>query len=99
MFYLTVFCMYFRRSGRVQHCRIRSGSEGGYNYFYLTPNLHFPNLYAVIQHYRDNPLRGQDFELRLTDPVPQPNPHLKEGFVIYEHTRHEANTSQGDTLI
>ncbi len=76
--------MYFRRGGRVQHCRIRSGSEGGHTYYYVTPNLQFPCVYAVIQHYRENPLRCQDFELRLTDAVPHPNPHLHEGFVVYE---------------
>lgn len=57
----------FWRGGRVQHCRIRSGSEGGQNYFFLTPNLHFPTVYSLIQHYRETPLRCQDFELRLTD--------------------------------
>ena len=72
------FC---RRSGRVQHCRIRSTSEEGRTYFFLTPNLHFPSVYSLIQHYREMPLRCQDFELRLTDAVPKPDPHLQEGFV------------------
>lgn len=71
----------FRRNGRVQHCRIRSSSEGGYNFFFLTPNLHFPSMYSLIQHYRETPLRGQDFELRLTEPVPKQDPHLQERFV------------------
>eukprot|EP00064_Thunnus_orientalis_P012911 superscaffoldBa00002037_g12947 len=88
--YVTDFTLSFWRSGRVQHCRIRSGSEGGHNYFYLTPNLHFPSVYAVIQHYRENPLRCQDFELRLTDPVPQPNPHLKEGWFYSNLSRGQA---------
>lgn len=79
---LSTFCVrVFRRSGRVQHCRIRSGSEGPHTYFYLTPNLHFPSVYSLIQHYRENPLRCQDFELRLTGAVPQPDPHLQKGFV------------------
>uniref|UniRef100_A0A3B3ZC66 Phosphoinositide phospholipase C n=1 Tax=Periophthalmus magnuspinnatus TaxID=409849 RepID=A0A3B3ZC66_9GOBI len=68
------------RGGRVQHCRIRSGNEEGFMYYYLTPNLHFPSVYALIQHYRENPLRCQDFELRLTDAVPQPNPHEQQWF-------------------
>ncbi|MEQ2168596.1 hypothetical protein GOODEAATRI_016356, partial [Goodea atripinnis] len=70
-----------RRSGRVQHCRIRSGSEGGHTYFFLTSNLHFPSVFSLIQHYRENPLRCQDFELRLTEAVPSPDPHLQERFV------------------
>uniref|UniRef100_A0A669B7L7 Phosphoinositide phospholipase C n=1 Tax=Oreochromis niloticus TaxID=8128 RepID=A0A669B7L7_ORENI len=74
--FVTDYTLSFWRSGRVQHCRIRSVTEGGHTSFYLTPNLHFPSVYALIQHYRDNPLRCQDFELRLTDAVPKPDSHL-----------------------
>uniref|UniRef100_A0A8C4HGP6 1-phosphatidylinositol 4,5-bisphosphate phosphodiesterase gamma n=1 Tax=Dicentrarchus labrax TaxID=13489 RepID=A0A8C4HGP6_DICLA len=88
--YVTDFTLSFWRSGRVQHCRIRSGSEGGHTFYYLTPNLHFPSVYSVIQHYRDNPLRCQDFELRLTDAVPQPNPHLHEGWFYSNLSRGQA---------
>uniref|UniRef100_A0A669D1W0 Phosphoinositide phospholipase C n=1 Tax=Oreochromis niloticus TaxID=8128 RepID=A0A669D1W0_ORENI len=75
--FVTDYTLSFWRSGRVQHCRIRSVTEGGHTSFYLTPNLHFPSVYALIQHYRDNPLRCQDFELRLTDAVPKPDSHLR----------------------
>uniref|UniRef100_A0A672FDS2 1-phosphatidylinositol 4,5-bisphosphate phosphodiesterase gamma n=1 Tax=Salarias fasciatus TaxID=181472 RepID=A0A672FDS2_SALFA len=68
---LDDFSLSFWRGGRVQHCRIRSGSEGGAAFFYLTPNLHFSNVFALIQYYRETPLRCQDFELRLTEPVPK----------------------------
>uniref|UniRef100_A0A8D3E4L6 Phosphoinositide phospholipase C n=1 Tax=Scophthalmus maximus TaxID=52904 RepID=A0A8D3E4L6_SCOMX len=88
--YVTDFTLSFWRSGRVQHCRIRSGSEGGLTYYYLTPNLHFPSVYSLIQHYRENPLRCQDFELRLTDAVPQPNQHLKEGWFYSNLSRGQA---------
>uniref|UniRef100_A0A7N6C0U5 Phosphoinositide phospholipase C n=1 Tax=Anabas testudineus TaxID=64144 RepID=A0A7N6C0U5_ANATE len=88
--YVTDFTLSFWRSGRVQHCRIRSGSEGGHTYFYLTPNLHFSSVFALIQHYRENPLRCQDFDLRLTDAVPQPNPHLKEGWFYSNLSRGQA---------
>lgn len=64
-----------RRSGRVQHCRIRSTMEGGVMKYYLTDNLTFNSIYALIQHYREAHLRCAEFELRLTDPVPNPNPH------------------------
>lgn len=65
----------------MQHCRIRSSTDGGYAYFFLTPNLHFPSVYSLIEHYRENPLRCQDFELRLTEAVPKPDPHLQERLV------------------
>ncbi|XP_059191820.1 1-phosphatidylinositol 4,5-bisphosphate phosphodiesterase gamma-2-like [Centropristis striata] len=87
--YITV-SLSFWRSGRVQHCRIRSGSEGGQTYYYLTPNLHFPSVYSLIYHYRENPLRCQDFELRLTDAVPRPNPHLNEGWFYSNLSRGQA---------
>nr|XP_046250062.1 1-phosphatidylinositol 4,5-bisphosphate phosphodiesterase gamma-2 [Scatophagus argus] len=80
----------FWRNGKVQHCRIRSGSDGKNVYYFLTPNLHFPSVYSLIQHYRENPLRCQDFELRLTDAVPQPNPHLHEGWFYSNLSRGQA---------
>ncbi|KAL3062174.1 hypothetical protein OYC64_010144 [Pagothenia borchgrevinki] len=88
--YVTDFTLSFWRSGRVQHCRIRSGSEGARTYFFLTPNLHFPSVFSLIQHYRDNPLRCQDFELRLTEAVPQPSPHLQEGWFYSNLSRGQA---------
>ncbi|XP_077371626.1 1-phosphatidylinositol 4,5-bisphosphate phosphodiesterase gamma-2 isoform X1 [Festucalex cinctus] len=80
----------FWRGGRVQHCRIRSFSEGQNTYYYLAANVQFPSLYALIQHYRENPLRSQDFELRLTDAVPHPNPHLQQGWFYGNLSREEA---------
>lgn len=79
--HLVVSGVRFRRGGRVQHCRVRVGTQEGRSYYYLTANLHFPSLISLIQHYRENPLRCQDFELRLTDAVPQSSPHLHEGSV------------------
>ncbi|XP_060892389.1 1-phosphatidylinositol 4,5-bisphosphate phosphodiesterase gamma-2-like isoform X1 [Labrus mixtus] len=87
---VTGYTLSFWRNGRVQHCRIRSGQEGGYTYYFLTSNLNFPSVYSLIQHYRDNPLRSQDFELRLTDAVPQPNPHLHEGWFYSNLSRGQA---------
>uniref|UniRef100_A0AAQ5Z878 Phosphoinositide phospholipase C n=1 Tax=Amphiprion ocellaris TaxID=80972 RepID=A0AAQ5Z878_AMPOC len=88
--YVTDCTLSFWRGGRVQHCRIRSGSEGGHNYFFLTPNLHFPSVYSLIQHYRETPLRCQDFELCLTDAVPKPDPHLQEGWFYSNLSRGQA---------
>uniref|UniRef100_A0A8C5ATZ7 Phosphoinositide phospholipase C n=1 Tax=Gadus morhua TaxID=8049 RepID=A0A8C5ATZ7_GADMO len=81
---LTRFTLSFRRGGRVQHCRISSRLEEGRACYFLTNSMLFPSLNDLIQHYRANPLRCQDFELRLTDDVPQPDLHL-----------HRSNLSRG----
>ncbi|CAL1592677.1 unnamed protein product [Knipowitschia caucasica] len=69
------FTLSFWRLGRVQHCRIHSRQESGSTRFYLTDNLVFESLYRLICHYRDTPLRCNEFEMRLGNPVPQPNAH------------------------
>ncbi|XP_033849121.2 1-phosphatidylinositol 4,5-bisphosphate phosphodiesterase gamma-1-like isoform X2 [Acipenser ruthenus] len=75
------FTLSFWRSSRVQHCRIHSRQEAGVTKFYLTDNLVFDSLYSLICHYREVPLRCNEFEMRLSDPVPQPNAHeSKEWF-------------------
>uniref|UniRef100_A0A8C5FYG6 Phosphoinositide phospholipase C n=1 Tax=Gouania willdenowi TaxID=441366 RepID=A0A8C5FYG6_GOUWI len=84
------FSLSFRRNGRVQHCRIHSGVEGGHLYFYLTPNLHFPSVYSLILYYREMPLCCKDFTLRLTDAVPKPDPHLREGWFYSNLSRGQA---------
>ncbi|XP_069019306.1 1-phosphatidylinositol 4,5-bisphosphate phosphodiesterase gamma-2 isoform X1 [Embiotoca jacksoni] len=88
--FVTDSTLSFWRNGRVQHCRIRSASEGGHAYFFLTPNLHFPSVYSLIQHYREIPLRCQDFELRLTDAVSKPDPHVHEGWFYSNLSRGQA---------
>uniref|UniRef100_A0A1A8DN49 1-phosphatidylinositol 4,5-bisphosphate phosphodiesterase gamma n=2 Tax=Nothobranchius TaxID=28779 RepID=A0A1A8DN49_NOTKA len=69
------FTLSFWRSGRVQHCRIHSRQERGCTRFYLTDNLVFDSLYRLICHYRETPLRCNEFEMKLTEPVPQTNAH------------------------
>uniref|UniRef100_A0AAQ5Y0F2 1-phosphatidylinositol 4,5-bisphosphate phosphodiesterase gamma n=1 Tax=Amphiprion ocellaris TaxID=80972 RepID=A0AAQ5Y0F2_AMPOC len=69
------YTLSFWRSGRVQHCRIHSRQESGSTRFYLNDNLVFDSLYRLICHYRDTPLRCNEFEMRLGSPVPQPNAH------------------------
>ncbi|XP_029683948.1 1-phosphatidylinositol 4,5-bisphosphate phosphodiesterase gamma-1-like [Takifugu rubripes] len=69
------YTLSFWRSGRVQHCRIHSRQESGSTRFYLTDNLVFDSLYRLMCHYRDTPLRCNEFEMRLGSPVPQPNAH------------------------
>ncbi|XP_077389932.1 1-phosphatidylinositol 4,5-bisphosphate phosphodiesterase gamma-1-like isoform X2 [Festucalex cinctus] len=69
------YTLSFWRSGRVQHCRIHLRQESGRTRFYLTDNPVFDSLQQLICHYRDTPLRCNEFELRLAEPVPQPNAH------------------------
>ncbi|MEQ2212251.1 hypothetical protein XENOCAPTIV_028122 [Xenoophorus captivus] len=67
--------LYNRRLGRVQHCRIHSRQEAGSPKFYLTDNLVFDSLFALINHYQQVALRCNEFEMKLTEPVPQTNAH------------------------
>ncbi|XP_067904610.1 1-phosphatidylinositol 4,5-bisphosphate phosphodiesterase gamma-1-like [Heterodontus francisci] len=69
------YTLSFWRSGKVQHCRIHSRQEAGNPKFYLTDNLVFDSLYTLIMHYQQVPLRCNEFEMRLTEPVPQTNAH------------------------
>lgn len=74
-------CSLHRRSGRVQHCRIHSRQEAGSPKFYLTDNLVFDNLFALITHYQQVALRCNEFEMKLTEPVPQTNAHESKEWV------------------
>uniref|UniRef100_A0A8C1TJM1 1-phosphatidylinositol 4,5-bisphosphate phosphodiesterase gamma n=1 Tax=Cyprinus carpio TaxID=7962 RepID=A0A8C1TJM1_CYPCA len=69
------YTLSFWRTGRVQHCRIHSRQEAGNPKFYLTDNLVFDTLFALITHYQQVPLRCNEFEMKLTEPVPQTNAH------------------------
>ncbi|KAG8562823.1 hypothetical protein GDO81_015829 [Engystomops pustulosus] len=80
----------FWRSGRVQHCLIRSCTDGEYVKYYLTENLTFNSIYELIQHYKESSLRCAEFELRLTDAVPNPNPHLSKEWYYDNLSRGEA---------
>lgn len=71
-----------RRNGKVQHCRIHSRQEAGSPKFFLTDNLVFESLYALITHYQQMPLRCNEFEMRLTEPVPQTNAHESKEYVL-----------------
>uniref|UniRef100_A0A8C5RTT0 Phosphoinositide phospholipase C n=1 Tax=Laticauda laticaudata TaxID=8630 RepID=A0A8C5RTT0_LATLA len=84
------YTLSFWRSGRVQHCRIHSRQEAGTTKFYLTDNLVFDSLYSLICHYREVPLRCNEFEMRLTDPVPQPNAHESKEWYHANLTRLQA---------
>ncbi|MGH0128159.1 UNVERIFIED_CONTAM: hypothetical protein FKN15_002967 [Acipenser sinensis] len=92
------FTLSFWRSSRVQHCRIHSRQEAGVTKFYLTDNLVFDSLYSLICHYREMPLRCNEFEMRLSDPVPQPNAHeSKERSSRVQHCRIHSRQEAGVT--
>uniref|UniRef100_A0A8C3V360 Phosphoinositide phospholipase C n=1 Tax=Catharus ustulatus TaxID=91951 RepID=A0A8C3V360_CATUS len=84
------YTLSFWRSGRVQHCRIRSTSDGDAVKYYLTDNLTFDSIYDLIQHYKEAHLRCAEFELRLTDAVPNPSPHETKDWYYNNLSRGEA---------
>ncbi|KAM4614356.1 1-phosphatidylinositol 4,5-bisphosphate phosphodiesterase gamma-2 isoform 1-T2 [Discoglossus pictus] len=88
--YIDDYTLSFWRSSRVQHCHIRSCMEGDTIKYYLTDNLTFDSIYDLIQHYREYSLRCAEFELRLTDAVPNPNPHKSKNWYYDNLSRGEA---------
>ncbi|XP_072259304.1 1-phosphatidylinositol 4,5-bisphosphate phosphodiesterase gamma-1 [Pyxicephalus adspersus] len=84
------YTLSFWRNGKVQHCRIHSRQEAGSPKFFLTDNLVFESLYALITHYQQMPLRCNEFEMRLTEPVPQTNAHESKEWYHANLTRAQA---------
>jgi phosphatidylinositol phospholipase C gamma-1 len=83
------YSLSFWRKGRVNHCRIRSRTELGHLKMYLTDHVSFENLYTLIEHYRRSPLKASDFEMNLTEPVPQPKRHEEKPW-FHKITRQDA---------
>ncbi|XP_028169476.1 1-phosphatidylinositol 4,5-bisphosphate phosphodiesterase gamma-1 [Ostrinia furnacalis] len=69
------YCLSFWRQGKVNHCRIKLRHDRGLVKYYLIESVCFDSLYSLITHYRQNPLRSQEFLITLKEPVPQPNKH------------------------
>uniref|UniRef100_A0A1W7REV2 1-phosphatidylinositol 4,5-bisphosphate phosphodiesterase gamma n=1 Tax=Agkistrodon contortrix contortrix TaxID=8713 RepID=A0A1W7REV2_AGKCO len=88
--YPNDYTLSFWRSGRVQHCHIRSSSDGDSIKYYLTNNLTFDSISDLIQHYKEAHLRCAEFELRLTDAVPNPKPHESKDWYYSNLSRGEA---------
>ncbi|KAM9296163.1 1-phosphatidylinositol 4,5-bisphosphate phosphodiesterase gamma-1 [Gastrophryne carolinensis] len=84
------YTLSFWRNGKVQHCRIHSRQEAGSPKFFLTDNLVFDSLYALITHYQKMPLRCNEFEMKLTEPVPQTNAHESKEWYHATLTRAQA---------
>lgn len=62
---------YFRRNGEVQHCRIKSKQENGQTKYYLVEQVMFDSLFSLVNYYQTKPLRTPQFEIILTEPIPQ----------------------------
>ncbi|NXM97665.1 PLCG1 phosphodiesterase, partial [Sylvia borin] len=84
------YTLSFWRNGKVQHCRIHSRQDAGSPKFFLTDNLVFDSLYDLITHYQEVPLRCNEFEMRLTEPVPQTNAHESKEWYHANLTRAQA---------
>uniref|UniRef100_A0A7N6F613 1-phosphatidylinositol 4,5-bisphosphate phosphodiesterase gamma n=1 Tax=Anabas testudineus TaxID=64144 RepID=A0A7N6F613_ANATE len=84
------YTLSFWRSGRVQHCRIHSRQEAGSPKFFLTDNLVFDTLFALITHYQQVALRCNEFEMKLTEPVPQTNAHESKDWYHANLSRSQA---------
>ncbi|XP_026743382.1 1-phosphatidylinositol 4,5-bisphosphate phosphodiesterase gamma-1 [Trichoplusia ni] len=69
------YCLSFWRQGKVNHCRIKLKQDRGITKYYLIDTVCFDSLYSLITHYRQHPLRSQEFLITLKEPVPQPNKH------------------------
>lgn len=65
------FCFLFcRQQNKANHCRIKTKQERGQMKYFLVDNLTFDSLYELINHYKTNRLRSQNFEMTLKEPVP-----------------------------
>uniref|UniRef100_A0A4W3IVT3 Phosphoinositide phospholipase C n=1 Tax=Callorhinchus milii TaxID=7868 RepID=A0A4W3IVT3_CALMI len=84
------YTLSFWRNGRVQHCRIRSFTEAESTKYFLTDNLTFTNIYDLVQHYQNSPLRCSEFGLCLSEAVPCPNPHESQEWYYKNLSRGEA---------
>nr|XP_054762576.1 1-phosphatidylinositol 4,5-bisphosphate phosphodiesterase gamma-1-like [Lytechinus pictus] len=63
---------------QVNHCRIRSKSIHGKTCYYLVENLPFPNLYTLVNFYRERSIKGGNgITVKLKDTVPQLYGHEK----------------------
>ncbi|XP_050360747.1 1-phosphatidylinositol 4,5-bisphosphate phosphodiesterase gamma-1 isoform X1 [Nymphalis io] len=69
------YCLSFWRQDKVNHCRIKLKQERGVTKYYLIDSVCFDSLYSLITHYRQHPLRSQEFLITLKKPVPQPKKH------------------------
>ncbi|XP_031560507.1 1-phosphatidylinositol 4,5-bisphosphate phosphodiesterase gamma-1-like isoform X2 [Actinia tenebrosa] len=84
------FSLSFWRRGKVQHCRIRSKQENGQTKYYLVEQVTFDSLYSLVNYYQSHAMRSNNFEMILTDAIPQPNAHLDKDWYHDNLTRSTA---------
>ena len=81
VFYICSLFFFFheiiRRKGKVQHCRIKSKQECGQTKYYLVDQVTFDSLYSLINFYQSHPLKSMNFELTLTEAIPQVTDTIK----------------------
>ncbi|XP_063989882.1 1-phosphatidylinositol 4,5-bisphosphate phosphodiesterase gamma-1 [Diachasmimorpha longicaudata] len=81
------YCLSFWRKGKVNHCRIKLKQSMGQTQYYLIDTICFDSLYSLITHYRNHPLRSQEFLITLREPVPQPCKHEEKEWWHSQCTR------------
>ncbi|KAJ2954035.1 hypothetical protein O0L34_g2246 [Tuta absoluta] len=84
------YCLSFYRQGKVSHCRIKLKQDRGLIKYYLIDSVCFDSLYSLITHYRQHPLRSQEFLITLKEPVPQPKKHEGMDWFLANCTRSHA---------
>ncbi|XP_071822304.1 1-phosphatidylinositol 4,5-bisphosphate phosphodiesterase gamma-1-like isoform X2 [Apostichopus japonicus] len=84
------YTLSFWAQGRGNHCRIKSKLERGQPKYFLVEHNSYDSLYSLINHYRQVPLRSRDLEVRLTEPVPQPQVHEKQEWFHSKLSRNQA---------
>ena len=72
-----------RRKAKVQHCRIKSKQENGQTKYYLVDQVTFDSLYSLINYYQSHPLRSMNFELTLTEAIPQVIHPRSQGLFLF----------------
>ncbi|XP_048577157.1 1-phosphatidylinositol 4,5-bisphosphate phosphodiesterase gamma-1 isoform X2 [Nematostella vectensis] len=84
------FSLSFWRKGKVQHCRIRSKQENGQTKYYLVDQVTFDSLYSLVNYYTSHSMKSNNFELTLSEAIPQPNAHLDKDWYHDNLTRSAA---------
>ncbi|XP_041454201.1 1-phosphatidylinositol 4,5-bisphosphate phosphodiesterase gamma-1-like isoform X1 [Lytechinus variegatus] len=85
------YSLSFWAHNQVNHCRIRSKSIHGKTCYYLVENLPFPNLYTLVNFYRERSIKGGNgITVKLKDTVPQLYGHENAEWFHSRLSRHEA---------
>ncbi|XP_077049684.1 1-phosphatidylinositol 4,5-bisphosphate phosphodiesterase gamma-2 isoform X2 [Siphateles boraxobius] len=90
--FIRNYSISFWTSGKIQHFRIFWSSEKGHTSFFLTKKQCFPSICALIEHYRQNLIKYDGFNLCLTRFLPRLNfvSHHQMGWFYSNLSRVEA---------